>query len=101
MSKKVNHVHLYKKVNLSRKDDKPYIVYKCLKPVCSHYIPLHLAEGKLCECYRCGNPFILTKLHLAGSNGRAMTRPHCIDCVRRRKSADVDALTDYFKDNEI
>lgn len=101
MSKKVNHIHRYKKVNLSQ-NHKDYFVYKCLKPLCSHYIPLKLAEGKLCECYRCGNPFIITKSQLGGSDKRATTRPHCIDCVKRKKSSnDIEVLSEFLKDIEI
>jgi hypothetical protein len=92
MSNKVaNHLHRYKKVNLSRKKDEKYYVYRCTKPACTHYVPLHLAEGKLCECNRCGEPIVLGKFQLQGSPNQALTLPHCVDCTKRRKT-DVEMV---------
>jgi hypothetical protein len=94
MSKPANHLHKYKKVNLSE-TDKPYLVYKCLKPACSHYVPVKLSEGKLCECNRCGEPMIITKSVLTHSNNKPMARPHCSDCIKRRKE-DVAAIAEFI-----
>jgi hypothetical protein len=87
---KSNHLHEYKKVDLARKKDKPpYLVYKCQVLACPHYIPLTLAEGKVCKCSRCHQPMIITKATLTRSNGGPMLFPHCEDCTVRK---DSDAI---------
>ena len=92
----VNHVHRYKKVDLGR-NGKVYLVYKCVKPVCSHYIPIHLAEGKMCECNRCGEPMVITKSILTSNSGATpMARPHCPDCTKR-KTSDVGTINDFLE----
>lgn len=98
--KAANHVHKYKKFNLGQ-NGRDYLVYKCMKADCTHYVPILLAEGKIAECNRCETPFIISKLQLTGSHGKAMTRPHCVDCIKRKKSADVDAITQFLAENKI
>jgi hypothetical protein len=95
--KVANHLHKYKKVDLAR-DGEPYLVYKCMKPACSHYVPLHLAEGKLCECNRCGEPMIITKATLHGSSNKPMAKPHCPNCIERKKEKleDVAAISEFL-----
>lgn len=99
-SKVANHLHRYKKVNLSRKKDQPYFVYKCTKPACSHYIPVDLSEGKLCECNRCGEPMVINKAVLTGSSNRPMTKPHCNDCIERKNAGDVAAISEFLAGNK-
>jgi|GEM_PF-3609558 len=91
------HIHRYKKVDLSRDKDKPYPVYKCVKPVCSHYMPMDLAEGKLCECNKCGEPMVISKITLRGNGGKPMTRPHCLQCIKRKKVENVDAINEFLE----
>ena len=99
MSNRVaNHLHRYKKVNIGS-TGKEYLVYRCMKPACSHYIRMELAEGKLCECNRCGEPMIITKDTLTHSNGgKPMARPHCQGCVKSRKQSDVAAIASFLAD---
>ena len=96
-----NHLHRYKKVNLSR-DGQPYIIYKCVKPTCSHYVPISLAEGKLCECNKCGEPMLITKHTLHGSSNRPLQKPHCSNCVVRKKEKqeDVAAIAEFLAGNK-
>jgi len=94
MSKAANHLHRYKKVNLSRTKGKDYFVYRCTKPGCSHYIPIHMSEGTLCECNRCGNPMVIGKIQLNGSEGGPLTKPHCSDCVVRKGKLSHETITD-------
>jgi len=101
MAKPANHLHRYKKVNLSENGNKPYLVYKCLKPACSHYVPIKLAEGKLCECNRCGELMIITKSVLTHSNNKPMARPHCSDCIKRKKDKDVAAIAEFIAGNKV
>lgn len=93
MSKKANHLHLYKKVNLGAAGKK-YIAFKCQMPACEHYIPYHLAEGKLCQCNRCHEPMLLTKAAMQ------LTKPHCHNCVKRKKTADVDTIAAFLQQNQ-
>lgn len=95
MSKVADHLHRYKKVNLGT-DGKKYEVYRCQKPACSHYISLTLAEGKLCECNRCHEPMIIGKVQLNGSSGRAMSRPHCNECVQKKRDKNAEAIAAYI-----
>lgn len=97
MSKPSNHLHKYKKVNIARKRNKePFLVYKCQVPTCTHYIPLNLAEGKVCECNRCGGIMVITKETLTRSNGGAMSLPHCNDCIKRKNATEISALAGFL-----
>jgi len=98
-SKAANHLHRYKKMDLAR-EGKPYLVYKCTKPVCTHYVPIMMSEGKLCECNRCGEAMLITKEILTGSSGRPMSRPHCGTCVKRKKQSDIAALAEFLSGNK-
>lgn len=92
-----NHIHRYKKVNLAVYGHIPYFVYKCTKPACSHYIPMTLAEGKLCECNRCGELMIISKQVMSQSSGNPMTLPHCGECTKKRKVVNVTAITEFLE----
>lgn len=96
MSKPANHLHRYKKANLSNDSDKEYLVYKCIKPACTHYVPLILAEGKLCECNRCGEPMLISKATLHGSSNKPMSKPHCPNCIKRKENKDVAAIAEFL-----
>lgn len=87
MSKKYpDHLHKYKRITLG----KNYLVFKCVRPACTHYIPIKLAEGKLCECNRCGEPMILSKATMD------LAKPHCIDCTKRKKEIPVADITEFL-----
>lgn len=94
-TKVANHLHRYKKINLGR-DGKEYFVYRCMKPSCSHYIRVELAEGKLCECNRCREIMVINKAVLIGSPSRAMTEPHCEKCTKRKKVRDVETIENFL-----
>lgn len=96
-NKAANHLHLYKKVNLTRKKGKePYLVYRCTKPLCPHYLPLDLAEGKMCECNVCGEPMVITRETLTHSSGNPMARPRCTNCIKRKNTDTVDAIAAFL-----
>lgn len=95
---KHNHIHRYKKLDLSRTPGKEYLVYRCTKPVCTHYIPIDQAEGKICECNVCNEMMVITKEVLTHSNGRKpMAKPRCINCIKRKSQPQVDALAEFIK----
>lgn len=91
-----NHLHRYKKVNIAG-HRKTFLVYKCTKPACTHYIRIDLVEGKLCECNRCGEAMIITKMTLTHSSGGPMARPHCGNCVKSKKAEQIAALADFLE----
>lgn len=101
-SKKPQHLHRYKKVNLSRTKDKEYLVYRCTKPTCNHYVPIELSEGKLCECNRCGEPMLITRRILTYLSGaKPMALPHCVNCTKSRKQDDVTAISQFLSGNKV
>jgi predicted nucleic acid-binding Zn ribbon protein len=78
--KKNSHIHRYKRVNLARYGE--FLVYKCTKPNCSHYMRTDLIEGKSAECPRCGDEFTFDLEHLK------IVEPHCNNCkVNKEVSA--------------
>ena len=98
MPKHSNHLHKYKKVDLSRKKGKdPFLVYQCQVPTCTHYIPITLAIGKVCECNRCGGVMVITKSTLTRSNGGAMLMPHCDDCIRRKNVETIIDVASFLE----
>jgi hypothetical protein len=95
-----NHLHRYKKVNIAGFGREPYWVYKCTKPACSHYLRMDLAEGKLCECNICKEPMIINRLAMTHSGGKPMTKPHCSNCIKRKKATDVEAITKFLDESK-
>jgi len=76
------HLHKYRLKDLARKKGtEPYHVYICTKQDCSHHIRIDLVEGKLAECNRCGEPFVM-KLSQLKHGERIVVKPHCKDCTR-------------------
>jgi|OpeIllAssembly_1097287.scaffolds.fasta_scaffold00281_7 hypothetical protein len=91
MAKRADHIHRYKRVVLGNN----YKVYKCIKPGCTHYIAVHLVEGALCECNRCEEPMIMTKLAMT------LARPHCQDCTKSTKKQQQIQSIEAFLENKI
>jgi hypothetical protein len=85
-SKKVGHVHKYKRTILG----KDYQILRCMVPACMHYISLSLAEGKLCECWRCGNPMVLDKRSVR------LAKPHCENCVEHKSPEIVESMSEIL-----
>lgn len=92
-SKVANHLHRYEKVNIG--SEKKFFVFKCMRPACSHYIPMKLAFNKLCECNRCKEPMIMTK------EAMQLRKPHCANCVKRKASKDVEAISQFLEGNKV
>lgn len=90
-----NHLHRYKKINIGGFGRPPFLVYKCTKPVCSHYVRVNLAEGKLCECSKCGEAMIIGKVTLTQTN------PHCLNCIKRRRPKDVETITEFLEGTKV
>ena len=93
MSKPIKHIHLYRRMDLSNSPEKEYLVFKCIKPLCSHYIRVELAFGKLCECNRCHEPMILDKETVQ------LARPHCQECIKRKPKPELDDIGAFLKES--
>lgn len=88
------HLHIYKRKNIARKGNEPYMVLACIDVMCSHYIPLHLAEGKICACYYCKEAMVIDKKALTN------VKIHCVDCTKtsNRSKPKLD-LVGIIEDN--
>ena len=77
MSKrKFDHLHKYKRFNIGA-SGKEYLVFRCMMPGCTHYVPVEQALGRPCVCNRCNEPMILNKESVK------LSKPHCANCVER------------------
>ena len=95
-------VHKYRLKDLARKrGTHPYLVYICIKQQCSHNIRVDLVDGKLAECNRCGQPFIMRLAKLKHGD-RIIVRPHCDNCtktpsnIRERKETVMNSIDDLL-----
>ncbi len=86
---KRNHIHKYKRINLSNEGE--YLVLKCLKPDCSHYVPVSLAIGAICECNRCSRVMVIDKATIL------LALPHCKDCTKSKKSEQVADIAAFLE----
>lgn len=96
-------LHRYKKVNIGRNGNE-YLVYHCVKG-CGHYVPIHLAKGKHCECWHCGKEIILTNEIMYPSQNVLIAKPHCLDCKKGKKKdvkpSALDAIAAFLEGNKI
>lgn len=52
------HIHKYYRVNLGTR--KEYLVYRCARPGCTHFVRPQLVVGLQGICWDCSQPFYLT-----------------------------------------
>lgn len=88
------HHHKLEKVYIGKNKD--HLVYICRLPDCSYYAQPIFLPGKSAECYRCGKPFIISKIQVR--KGKEMKKLHCENCthgkVKKEKlSAKVDVTS--------
>lgn len=86
---KAQHIHRFQRVNLGKETydrktktykKEKYIVFRCIKPGCPHYIRQRLLLNRVAECNICGEPFIISKQAVL------MAKPHCANCTKRKPS---------------
>ena len=75
ISKKHPGPHKYLRIRMKRKDGSDYVVFKCQIPYCTGHKAGALLVGDLCECWKCGKAFQLTKASLQ------LKKPHCAMCT--------------------
>ena len=93
LQERSEHLHVYKRVNLAKRGNPPYYVFKCTLPGCTHYSQRQLIIGKTSQCPECEQPFELT------SENTTNARPLCEACRPRKKGKDVSATTQSVVDN--
>jgi hypothetical protein len=76
MTKKKAHLHKYERVILGKNN---YTVFRCILPLCQHYIRIELAGGKMCICNRCD------KVMQLNSKNMKLRFPHCTDCTEPKQ----------------
>lgn len=81
--------HKYQRIKWrSRKaDGEPYIIFKCMLPGCTHYVPRDLVVGNETICWKCGRTFQMAYAHTY------LAKPHCVYCTKGVKKEEV-ALDD-------
>lgn len=87
---KKDHYHIYKRINLSKAGK--HIVYRCMKPDCSHFLREELVVNRIAECPRCHNPFKLTKALM-----HKKVNPHCPDCTQRKVKVDNEKVNSLLE----
>ena len=84
-----NHkIHKYKKVNLAKSKAKPYIVYRCMLPNCSHYVTEKMVLGRISLCWSCNHPFVI---------GAFRAKPICFNCKDQKKGVDNSSVETILK----
>jgi hypothetical protein len=70
--KKETHIHKYKRITLSKRTGLQ--VFKCVAPICTHYVRRELAIGRVCICWKCGEELILN------AENTQLAKPTHIEC---------------------
>lgn len=79
---KKHYLHTYKRSSQNKR------IYKCLHPLCSHYIDKDYLENKLAECPKCHEEFTLTLEKLR------CKLPVCLKCSRSPKAKTAGIIED-------
>lgn len=72
-------IHKYERRNYGIK--KNYIVWACVNPHCTHYVPYEQGFGRACECFKCGTETTIRKAR------HVPKRPICLPCHTGSKEA--------------
>lgn len=84
--------HRYMRVELKSRQKgsrgEPYIVFRCMKSGCTHYVPRDLVVGNESECWRCGDTFQMT------TASTYLKKPHCSGCTKGRPKDSGPSVDD-------
>lgn len=72
MPKFQEHAHRYVRVRLGKND---YTVFRCVRPGCAHYVRQELVIGKIAQCWRCDDEFVMNQ------KTALLKKPHCAKCT--------------------
>lgn len=78
-----SHIHKYSRTKLGE----TYYVYRCVLINCTHYLHPQFVVGKLSLCFKCGEPFEMTKKSL-------LKKPICKNCKPKRVETEKKSLID-------
>lgn len=67
---------------------KPYFIFKCQIPGCTHFKPRDLVIGDESVCWRCGGTFQMTYA------STYLKKPHCPSCTETKGEVDIHTVTD-------
>jgi hypothetical protein len=86
--------HKFRRIRWKSRQNKgkPYYIFKCQIPGCTHFKSRDLVVGDESECWRCGNTFQMTYA------STYLAKPHCPSCTENKKEGpsvkDVEANLD-------
>lgn len=80
MSRNPSHIHKFKRHTYKSTGA---TVYFCALPDCNFKIGTQFALGKMCICWRCGNPFQMTAYSIRAA------QPHCPACHNKKADRRV------------
>ncbi len=86
MTKKTDHLHKYKRVKNGSE-----LVYRCIKPGCSHYKRMVFIFNSLCACNLCDEPMVMDKYAMS------LVVPRCPKCVKHKENKGADRLKEMFQ----
>lgn len=98
----LNHIHKYRRVNISKTEGKDVWVMKCFRDNCTHYTQMHskvscpLLRDVKAICNKCGNSFVLDRRALQ------MAKPTCFACVNHKSVApnEIEKAAKFFEELE-
>lgn len=70
-----NHTHTYRRVEWGKNK---YVIYRCMEPTCTHYLPSHAILSKPTKCYACGAVFLITQDMIS----RKTMKLRCEECKK-------------------
>lgn len=85
----LNHVHKYQRKDIGKgatRTKKVYVVYRCMLPGCSHYVPENQIEGRESVCWGCSKVLIVKAKH-----GWIREKPLCNTCRELRPNGPQNA----------
>lgn len=88
--KRSNHIHKFRRMDMSNNKEKPYLVYHCINN-CTSYFPISKTLGMVSICNRCNEPFLMGNVSITHA------KPHCNECTKSRKRAEAAKLAEFLK----
>ncbi len=67
-----NNIHKYRRFRRSAAEIKAgkLVIFRCIRPGCSHFVTRNFVIGRLAECWACGLTFAMSEKSL-------QMKPHC------------------------
>jgi hypothetical protein len=89
----MKHTHQYRRQKIGKA--KNYIIYRCMRPGCAHYIAEDFIEGRRSICWRCDEEFTITHKLLR-------IKPVCEKCkLARKEGVRAQPIGDFDLDKVL